>query len=48
MRSKTINEQRVEYTDLGSDLGEKDKHVSCDASALTLTITDKACQEAET
>ena len=40
-------EQRRECTDLGLDLGEREEQVICHASALALTLTDKARREAE-
>ena len=39
-------ERMREYIDLGSDLGEKDEHVACHASVLTLAVTEEACWEA--
>ena len=39
-------ERMREYIDLGSDLGEKDAHVACHASVLTLAMTEEACWEA--
>ena len=38
-------ERWSEYLDLGLELGERKKHVSCHASALAMT--DEACREAE-
>ena len=40
-------EQRTEYTDLGLELGEREKQIACHASALALAMTDKAHREAE-
>ena len=40
-------EQRRECTDLGLDVGEKEEHVVCHASALALAMTDEAHREAE-
>ena len=40
-------EQRMEYTDLGLDLGEREEQVTFHALALVLTTTDKACREAK-
>ena len=38
-------EQRIKYTDLGLDLGEREEQVACHTSALAMT--DDACGEAE-
>ena len=40
-------ELRREYTNLGSDLGERNEHVASHISALALAMTDEACQEAQ-
>ena len=42
-----VTDYRREYTDLRSDLGEKDEYFACYASALALVIIYEACQEAE-
>ena len=42
-----MTEQRREYTDLGLDLGEREEHVFCHATALPLAMTDEAHQGAE-
>ena len=39
--------RRREYTDLGLELGERDKQIACHASALVLAMTDEARWEAE-
>ena len=39
--------RRRECTDLGFDLGEREKQVVCPASALALAMTDEARREAE-
>ena len=39
-------EWRRECIDLGSDLGERNEHVTCYASALALAI-DESCREAD-
>ena len=41
-------ERRREYTDLGLVLGKKEEQVACHVSALSLAMTDEACQEAKT
>ena len=51
-RRKTRKESRREsegreYTELGLDLSEREKHVVCHVSALALAMTDEARQEAE-
>ena len=40
-------ERRREYTDLGLDLGKREKQDVCHASALDWAMTDEACQETE-
>ena len=40
-------EQKIKYTDLGLDLGERKEQVACYASALALAMTDKTRREAE-
>ena len=40
-------ERRIESTDLGLDLGEREVQVVCHASALALAMTDEARREAE-
>ena len=40
-------ERRRECTDLGSYLGKREEQIVCHASALALSITDEARQEAE-
>ena len=40
-------ERRREYTDFGFDLGKREEHVVCHASALALAMTDEARREAE-
>ena len=40
-------ERRRECTDLGLDLGEREKQVVCHASDLDLAMTDEARREAE-
>ena len=40
-------EQRREYTVLGFHLGKREEQVICHASALVLTMTDKARREVE-
>ena len=47
MKKGNQQEQRREYTNLGSDLEERVEHVSCHASALALSITDEACLEVD-
>ena len=37
-------ERRREHTDLGLDLGKREEHVSCHASAFALAMTDGACR----
>ena len=44
---KLATERRREYTDFGSHLRERDKHVDLHAPALALAVTDEACWEAE-
>ena len=44
--SQRQNEGR-EYTDLGLDLGEREKPVACHASVLALVMIDEARVEAE-
>ena len=41
---KPATERRTEYTDLGLDLGERDKQVIYHASALALAMTDERKQ----
>ena len=43
----SVTERRREYTDLGLDLGEKEKQVVFHASALVLAMTDEARREAK-
>ena len=38
-------QRRIEYTDLGLDLSEREEQFACYASALAMT--DEACREAE-
>ena len=40
-------ERKREYTDSGLDLGEREKQVACDVSALALALTDIARREAK-
>ena len=40
-------EQKIKYTDLELDLGERKEQVACYASALALAMTDEAGREAE-
>ena len=40
-------ERKREYTDLGSDLSEREEQVACHASALALVMTDEARLEVE-
>ena len=40
-----VTERRKECTDLGLDLGEREEHVACHASALAMT--DEVGREAE-
>ena len=40
-------ERRREFTDLGSNLGEREEQVACYVSDLALTMTDEARREAE-
>ena len=35
-------ERKKDYSDLGSDLGEREEQVACHASALALAMTDEA------
>ena len=35
-------ERKKDYSDLGSDLGEREEQVACHASALALAMTGKA------
>ena len=41
------SKQWREHTDLGLDLDEREKQVTCHTSALSLAMTDEACREAE-
>ena len=40
-------ERRRECTDLGLDIGEREEHVICHATALALVMTDEVHREAE-
>ena len=40
-------EQRREYTDLGTELGDREEQVACHVSALVLAMTDEARREAK-
>ena len=40
-------ERRREFRDLRLDLGEREEQVACHASALTLTMSDKARRKAK-
>ena len=42
-----MTERRREYTNLGLDLGKREKQVVCHASALALEMTNEARREAE-
>ena len=44
---KPAAERRRKYTNLGLDLGEREKQVVCHASALALAMTDEARREVE-
>ena len=46
-KEEPATERRIEYTDLGLGLGEREEQVACHASALALAMTDEARQEAK-
>ena len=47
VEEEPATEPNTVYTNLGLDLGEKQKQVACHASALALAMTDEACRKAQ-
>ena len=46
-KKKNQQQNEKKCIDLKSDLGERNNHVDCHATALALGSTDEACREAE-